>query len=244
MPVRVESLTRVADDVIILGLKMPGSESFSYLPGQYVDILLSGGRRRAFSLATAPVSGGLLELHIRHIPGGEFTTQVFETMKERDLLRIHGPHGSFFLREDSDKPVVMVATGTGIAPLKAMIEGALARGIRRPLHLYWGGRHRRDLYLDALATQWAAGHPDFHYVPVLSRPDESDQWAGRIGRVQAAVLADFPDLSGCQVYACGSPAMVADARRDFVGAGGLPESGFFADAFSYASDPSIQRDAG
>lgn len=237
LPVRVEKLERLAPDVMLVELRLPGSEPFSYLPGQYIDILMSGGRRRAFSLASAQASGATLQLHVRHIRGGEFTGHVFETMKVRDLLRIHGPHGSFFLREDSGKPMVLVARGTGFAPIKAIVEHALARGNPRPIYLYWGGKRRRDLYLDALARGWAAGHAHLRYVPVLSAPDEGDAWRGRTGALHDAVLEDIPDLSGFQVYACGAPGMVAAAREAFIARGALPEGEFIADAFEYANDP-------
>lgn len=239
LPVRVEILERLAPDVMLLELKLPGSEEFNYFAGQYIDILVGGGRRRAFSLAGAP-GAGTLQLHIRRVPGGEFTGRVFDSLKVRDLLRIHGPHGSFFLREDSPKPIILVARGTGFAPIKAMVEAALARGEPRPIHLYWGGKQRRDLYLDGLANAWAAAHPSIHYVPVLSAPVDDDDWHGRRGVVSEAVIEDFPDLSGYQVYACGSPRMVASARRDFVERCALPESEFFADAFEYSNDPTRQ----
>lgn len=235
IPARVESLTQVAPDVMVLELKLPGSEVFQYLPGQYVEVLLAGGKRRAFSLATAAGGGGL-QLHVRRVPGGRFTGHVFDGLKVRDLLRLNGPHGSFFLREDSDRPMVLVARGTGFAPIKAIIEDALRRGLRRPMHLYWGGRHRTDLYFDALANEWAATHSHLRYVPVLSEPDAGDGWCGRTGLVHAAVRQDFPDLSGHQVYVCGSPAMVAAARREFVGGCALPETEFVADSFEFAND--------
>ena len=235
VPVRVESLTPAAPDVMILELRLPGGEAFQYLPGQYVEVLLAGGRRRAFSLATAP-GGGTLQLHVRRIPDGQFTGHVFAGMKARDLLRLNGPHGSFFLREDSSKPMVLVAGGTGFAPVKAIAEYALQRGLRRPMHIYWGGRQRRDLYLDALVTGWATAHSHIRYVPVLSEPDAGDGWCGRRGLVHAAAMEDFPDLSGCQAYVCGSPAMVAAARRDFVSQCALPENEFIADSFEFAND--------
>ncbi|SDG75490.1 2Fe-2S iron-sulfur cluster-binding protein [Propionivibrio dicarboxylicus] len=235
LPARVERLERVAPDVMRVELKLPGSEAFSFRPGQYVDILLSGGRRRAFSLASAP-GGTTLELHIRRIRGGEFTGHVFDGLKLRDLVRIHGPHGSFGLHEASDKPAIFVVRGTGFAPVKAILEAELARGLRRDLILYRGGRQRQDLYFDALVRDWAAAHPAFRYEPVLSAPAEADAWTGRTGSLDAAVLADFPDLSGCEVYACGSPALVTAVRERFLDAGGLPAAAFFADAFAFSGD--------
>ena len=233
---RSQKLTQAAPDVMLVELKLPASERLQFLAGQYIDILLKDGRRRAFSLANAPHDDACLQLHIRHMAGGFFTDQVFGTMKERDILRFNGPHGSFFLREDSSKPIVLVAGGTGFAPVKAIIEHAIAEKCERPITLYWGGRRPVDLYLRELAEQWAASQAQIRFVPVISEASPDDGWSGRTGFVHEAVLADFPDLSGHQVYVCGSPAMVAAARRDFSARAGLPEAEFFADAFELARD--------
>jgi CDP-4-dehydro-6-deoxyglucose reductase len=157
-------------------------------------------------------------------------------MKERDILRFEGPFGTFYLREESQKPIVLVASGTGFAPIKSAIESAFKRGIDRPMTLYWGGRRPKDLYLSALAEQWAAEHPAFKYVPVISDALPEDQWTGRTGFVHRAVMEDFPDLSGHEVYACGVPIMVDSAHKDFVGRCKLPEEAFFADSFTTAAD--------
>ena len=236
LPARVQKLTRVAPDVMIMELKLPPGERFQFFAGQYVEILLKEGRRRAFSLANAPNDEGCLQLHIRQTPGGAFTGHVFSGMKERDMLRINGPHGSFFLREDSEKPMLLVAGGTGFAPIKAIVEHAIAERIKRPMVIYWGGRSRVDLYLAELAYEWAAKYANIHFVPVLSEAPESDGWQGRNGFVHEAAMQDFPDLSGHQVYVCGSPVMVAAARHDFVGHCSLPETEFIADSFEFAKD--------
>lgn len=236
LPARVHKLTRVASDVMIVELKLPPNQRLQFFAGQYIEILLKEGRRRAFSLANAPHDDSCLQLHIRQVPGGFFTGQVFSSLQERDLLRFNGPHGGFYLREDSNKPMLLVAGGTGFAPIKAIVEHALAEGSNRPMTIYWGGRRRDDLYLQSLAEQWAREHAHIAFVPVLSDPPEGDDWQGRRGFVHAAAMADFPDLSGHQVYVCGSPAMVLAARRDFVGQCQLPEGEFFADSFDYASD--------
>ncbi len=245
LPARVEKMTLAAPDVMILELKLPASERLQFLAGQYIDILLKDGRRRAFSLANAPHDGTRLQLHIRRVSGGQFTNHVFTTMKERELLRINGPHGSFFLREDSDKPMLLIAGGTGFAPIKAIIEHAIAENQQRPMTLYWGGRRREDLYLADLAEGWARTHSHFRFVPVLSEPAQDDRWTGRNGFVHAAAMQDFPDLSSHQVYVCGAPVMVAAARRDFVGQCRLPEEEFIADSFEFSSDahtdPTAQR---
>lgn len=234
LPARIEKMERVAPDVIEMWLKLPASERLQFLAGQYIDILLKDGKRRSFSLANAPHDDACLQLHIRHVPGGLFTGQVFSTMKVRDILRFNGPHGTFHLREDSDKPMILLAGGTGFAPIKAIVEHALHEGCRRDMHIYWGARTRADLYLAALPEQWAATHANVKYVPVLSDPAAEDAWSGRTGFVHRAVLADFPDLSGFEVYACGSPAMIDAARRDFAGQG-LAEDDFLADSFTFQS---------
>lgn len=236
LPARVHMLERAAEDAMIVYLKLPANERLMFLPGQYLDILLKDGTRRSFSMANAPHDDEFVQLHIRHVPGGTFTDHVFKTMKEREILRLEGPFGTFFLRDESAKPIVFVASGTGFAPVKAIIEAAFKRGVARPMTLYWGARRPKDLYLNALAEGWAAEQPGFKYVPVISDALAEDGWKGRTGFVHRAVMEDFPDLSGCQVYACGVPIMVDSARRDFIQKCGLPEGEFFADSFTTAAD--------
>ena len=197
--------------------------------------MLKDGKKRSFSLANAPHDDALLQLHIRHVPGGQFTDQVFSTMKARDILRFNGPHGTFYLREDSEKPMILLAGGTGFAPIKAIVEHAIARKIQRPMFIYWGAKAKVDLYQNALPEQWAAAHAQIKYIPVLSEPTLDDAWTGRSGFVHQATMADFPDLSGYQVYACGSPGMIETVKADFVKRCKLPEEEFFADAFSYTT---------
>jgi CDP-4-dehydro-6-deoxyglucose reductase len=236
LPARVQKMTRAAPEVMLIEVKLPANERLQFLAGQYVDILLKEGRRRSFSLANPPHADAFLQFHVRLVPGGQFTRHVFETMRERDILRLRGPHGSFFLREDSRKPILLVAGGTGFAPIKAIVEHAIAEGNDRPMHVYWGGRGRADLYLLALAEQWPLDHPELHFTPVLSASPAAEDWPGRRGLAHVAAMADHPDLSGHQAYVCGSPAMVAAARRDFVARCQLPPAEFFADAFDYAAD--------
>ena len=243
LPARVASLAKAAPDVTIVRLQLPATERLQYLPGQYVEIILKDGRRRSYSMAGAPGLEEQIELHVRHTPGGVFTDHVFgagafqdKPMKERDILRFEGPFGSFFLRDDSTKPIVMVASGTGFAPLKAIVEHAVMKQIDRPITLYWGGRRPHDLYNDALARGWEAALPSFRYIPVVSDATPDDAWAGRTGFVHRAVLDDFADLSGYQVYACGAPIVVDSARREFVAERRLPEDEFFADAFTTEAD--------
>ena len=236
MPARISSLVHTSPDVIQLQLQLPASESFQYRAGQYLDVLLRDGARRSYSMANAPHTGPTLELHIRHMPGGRFTDLVFGSMKERDIVRIEGPMGSFFLREDSDKPVVLLASGTGFAPIKALIEHMQERQISRPATLFWGGRRPHDLYMDAWVRAQCAVMPNLSYVPVVSDALPEDKWQGRTGFVHQAVLEDMPDLSGYQVYACGAPVVVESAQRDFSDLAGLDEDEFFADAFTSEAD--------
>lgn len=236
MPCRVQKIERVNDDVIVLRLTLPANERLQFLPGQYIEFILRDGSRRSFSMANAPHDDATVELHIRHVPGGSFTDHVFSTLKERDILRFEGPLGAFFLREDSDKPVVFVAGGTGFAPIKAILEAAFQKGSERPMVLYWGGRRPQDLYMRELAEQWAKAHANFRFVPVVSEALPEDDWQGRTGLVHQAVMADLPDLSGHEVYACGTPAMVEAARHDFHHSCGLPLEAFHADAFTTAAD--------
>lgn len=236
MPTRVASITRAAPDVAIVTLQLPANEALAYRAGQYVEFLLKDGKRRAYSLACAPTLERPLELHIRHLPGGLFTEHVFGAMKERDILRFEGPLGTFFLREESDKPIVLLASGTGFAPVKALVEHLMHLKSTRPVRLYWGGRRPQDLYMDELCQAWTTTMPDFRYVPVVSDALPEDAWSGRTGFVHAAVMQDIPDLSGYQVYACGAPLMVDAARTEYVARCGLPADEFFADAFTTEAD--------
>ncbi len=236
VPVRVAALERAADDVMILSLQLPATERMQYKAGQYVEFLLKDNKRRAYSIATPPHSDALLTLHIRHMPGGVFTDHVFGTMKERDILRFEGPLGTFFLREDSDKPIVLLASGTGFAPIKAIIEQWAHAKSTRPVTLYWGGRRPKDLYMHTQCEQWAKSLPNFRYVPVISDALPEDGWSGRSGFVHQAVMQDLPDLSGYQVYACGAPVMVDAAQKDFTAQCQLPADEFYADAFTSEAD--------
>ncbi|WP_428425366.1 CDP-6-deoxy-delta-3,4-glucoseen reductase [Methylibium sp.] len=237
MPCRVGPLTRPAPDVAILTLQLPANVVLKYHAGQYVEFILRDGARRSYSMANAPhrAQAGL-ELHLRHMPGGKFTDHVFGAMKEKDILRLEGPFGSFFLREDSAKPIVLLASGTGFAPIKAIIEHMQFKGIARDAVLYWGCRSKADLYLHDWAEQAAAAMPKLRYIPVLSEPRPEDAWMGRTGFVHQAVMTDLPDLGGHEVYACGAPVMVDSAQRDFVARCGLPAEAFYADSFTSEAD--------
>jgi CDP-4-dehydro-6-deoxyglucose reductase len=237
MPTRVSLMEKKSDDVMLIKLQLPANDSFNYHAGQYVEFLLRDGARRSYSMANAPHTLGQgLELHIRHMPGGKFTDHVFGAMKEKEILRIEGPYGSFYLREDSAKPLVLLASGTGFAPLKALIEQMQFKGITRPATLYWGGRRPTDLYMDDWVKTKLTEMPNLSYVPVVSDAWVEDAWTGRTGFVHQAVLQDLPDLSGYQVYACGAPIVVASAKTAYTTQGKLPEDEFFADSFTSEAD--------
>ncbi|MFT5588108.1 MAG: CDP-4-dehydro-6-deoxyglucose reductase [Bradyrhizobium sp.] len=236
LPSRVAKLERLTDDVMLLALQLPASERLQYRAGQYIEFLLKDGKRRSYSMANAPHLDEQITIHVRHTPGGLFTDHVFNTMKERDILRFEGPHGTFFLRDESAKPMVLVASGTGFAPIKAIIEQAIEKNSGRPMTLYWGGRRPHDLYMNALCEEWARSVPDFTYIPVVSNAMPEDNWLGRTDFVHRAVMDDLPDLSAYQVYACGVPVMVDAAQREFIAQCKLPADEFFADAFTSEAD--------
>lgn len=236
LPCRVESIDKI-HDVAVLRLKLPVAERLQFMAGQYIDILMKDGKARSFSIANAPHDDAFIELHIRHQVGGSFSEYVFNQMKVREIMRFKGPLGSFFLRENSDKPLILLASGTGFAPIKGIVEHALHQGGKRPMVLYWGARTRADLYMSALPEQWQADYPAlFRYVPVLSDATQADDWTGRTGFVHQAVLDDFTDLSAHDVYACGAPVMVEAAHQAFINTRQLPEAAFFSDAFFLAKD--------
>lgn len=238
VPCRVTDITPLSHDVMLLRVRLPMNENMQFVAGQYVDFMFKDGTRRSYSIAIAHTVEGVraLEFHIRHLKGGAFTDRLFGGgVKVGEVMRFEGPQGSFYLR-DSAAPAVFVASGTGFGPIKAMLEFAAGRADARPMTLYWGCRSLRDLYLFDLPREWEKSLPGFRYVPVLSEPLPEDAWSGRTGLVHHAVMEDFSDLSGHQVYACGAPVMVEAARRDFTTRCGLPEPEFFADSFLTAAD--------
>ena len=240
MPARVATLEKLSPDVVRLKLQLPANDIIQYHAGQYVEFILRDGARRSYSMANAPhtlIESGapMVDLHIRHMPGGKFTDHVFSAMKEKEILRIEGPYGSFHLQE-SPKPIVLLASGTGFAPIKAIIEHMQFMGITREAVLYWGGRRPHDLYMNDWVQARCAEMPNLTYVPVVSDALPEDGWSGRTGFVHLAVLQDFADLSGHQVYACGAPIVVDSARKDYVEKAGLPSEEFYADAFTSEAD--------
>ena len=242
VPCRIQTIAYPSNDVAILQLQLPASERFQFLAGQYLEFLLKDNKRRAYSIASAPHQEGPIELHIRHLPGGQFTDPLFgqgadgKAIKEKDILRFEGPQGSFFLREDTQKPIIFLASGTGFAPIKSILLHMREKNIDREVYFYWGGRRPKDLYMDTLCQEFASTLPRFHYIPVISDALPEDHWVGRTGFVHHAVMADFPDLSPFQVYACGAPIVIQSAQTDFVEQCGLPEDEFYADSFTSEAD--------
>ena len=234
LPARVAKKEQLAHDVIALHLQLPASERLQFKAGQYIEFILKDGKRRAFSIANAPHDSDFLQLHIRVIAGGVFSEYVEKELQEKAILRLEAPFGNFFLREDSQKPLVMVAGGTGFAPVKGIIEHMLHNNINREIVLYRGARELRDLYMHDLCEKWAALMPNITYIPVLSEPNAEDNWQGRTGLVHQAVLDDISDLSAYQAYACGAPPMVEIAHQTFVQQG-LDAEEFFSDAFTFAN---------
>lgn len=232
MKFRVHKMERAAPDVMLLDLRPEGDEQMKFIAGQYIAVQLDDGAKRSYSIANAPHESDHLQLHIRLVPGGRFTTHVFNEMKEGDVLQVEGPLGSFFLREEDDKPIIFMSGGCGFGSVKGMVEHAFAIGLKRPMTLYWGARTQDDLYSD-LPQKWQQEHGNFKFIPVLSETKPEHGWQGRTGLVHEAILLDYQDLSGYQVYACGSPEMVTAGREPFM-ARGLPEDRYFSDAFSIA----------
>ena len=233
LPVRVNAVEHLSHDVVRLFLKLPDNQRLQFCAGQYLDFLLADGRRRAFSIANAPHDDELIELHIRHVDGGRFTDWVFNQMKERTILRVQAPLGSFVLDERSTRPMLFMGGGTGFAPLKGQIEHLFKAREQRPMHLYWGVRSERDLYLRELPERWVREHANFRFVPVLSEPDPD--WQGRTGWVHEAVLADHPNVADFDLYMAGPPPMIVAAREAFRAAG-MPDAQMYFDSFEYAEE--------
>jgi CDP-4-dehydro-6-deoxyglucose reductase len=238
LPARVTEKTLLADNVMRIKLRLPKAQRLQFLAGQYVEILLPEGKRRAFSIASSPQLEDELELHIRHVDGGDFTGWVFDELKERDILRLEGPLGTFFIRHNHpDRPMILMGGGTGFAPLKSMIEDLLALGDQRPIHLFWGARNSAELYQESLPLSWQDQHSHIKYHRALSEAD--DQEAAFSGFVHEAVLDLYPDLSGHDVYMSGPPAMIDTARLAFL-QHGLPERSLYYDSFEFGLDVPVR----
>jgi len=226
LPCRIAELDKLAPDVLRVKLRLPPTASFSFIPGQYIDIIGTNGIRRSYSLANASFTDKLLELHIRAVSGGKMSEYWFNHAKSNDLLRLNGPLGTFFIRECAETDVYFLATGTGIAPVKSMLESLMhvpEDKQPRSITVLWGGRKPEDFYID-LATI-----PGKHrYIPVISRPNE--HWTGATGYIQDVLLSAAPDLSKAAVYACGSDNMIHDAKKLLSNAG-LPTARIYSDAF-------------
>ncbi|HIF88891.1 MAG TPA: CDP-6-deoxy-delta-3,4-glucoseen reductase [Candidatus Thioglobus sp.] len=230
LPCKVEQINRLNHDVIQIMLKIPGAQSLQYLAGQYLDLEHSDFEPRAFSIANAPVNSNLIELHVRLVEDGQFTNFIFNSLTEKTILRIEGPKGDFFLREESDKPAILIAGGTGFGPIKAIVEHLISIDSQRKIHIYWGVRAEEDIY-SSLPSEWANEFETISYTPVLSEANGS--WRGEKGYVHEAVIQDFSNLSDYEVYACGPPIMVRAAASGCLERG-LSKKHFYSDAFEYA----------
>lgn len=235
LPCRAEHIERLSHDVMRVLLKPPASDRMQFLAGQYIEFVLKDGRRRAFSIANAPHQDEYIELHIRHVPGGSFTGHVFDEMQDKAMMRIEGPLGSFYLREHSSRPILLMGGGTGFAPLKSMLEHAFYTGFDRPMHLFWGAQSKADLYLHDLPEQWVKEHPGFRYTPVLAEPAAEDHWQGATGLVTDELVRLYPDLSGFDIYMSGPPAMV-EAATPLFAANAAELDHMYSDAFEFARD--------
>jgi CDP-4-dehydro-6-deoxyglucose reductase len=240
MPARVIEKTLLAPDVMRIKIKLPNAQRLQFLAGQYLEILLPEGKRRAFSIASSPQSEDEIELHIRHVDGGGFTGWVFDELKERDILRLEAPLGTFFIRNDNtERPMIMMGGGTGFAPLKSMIEDLLAHNDQRPLHLFWGVRNRTELYMHKQAQQWAEQNDHIQYTSALLEPGAEDPAGSFNGFVHEAVLKQYPDLSNFDIYMSGPPAMIDAGRKAFIENGAGTRRIFF-DSFEFGLDVPIR----
>jgi CDP-4-dehydro-6-deoxyglucose reductase len=240
LPARVVEKSQLSRNVVRLRLRLPAAQRLQFLAGQYVDMLLAGGKRRAFSIASCPSLENEIELHIRHVEGGDFTGHVFNELKERDILRFEGPLGNFFVRNDApDRPMIMMGGGTGFAPLKSMVENLLDHGDRREIHLYWGARTADELYLDDLPLRWSREHRHIHYRRALSESDAPTSPFAFSGMVHDAVIADHPELADFDVYMSGPPAMIESAKKAFA-EHGLPGDRLFYDSFEFGLDVPVR----
>lgn len=227
----------LADDVTLLHLRFPNGVRAKFAAGQYLHVLLPDGERRSFSMANPPHDNDGLQLHIRHSEGGRFSTGILPTLNRGDVLKVELPHGDFTLREQTGRPMLFVAGGTGFAPIKSLIDHILRRGIERDIVLYWGARTPDGVYARAVVEKWQRRRPDLRFEPVVSDEDLPQAWAGRRGFVHEAVVADFDSLAGWDVYACGSPPMVQAVRLACIDRLGLPPERFYNDAF--VSGPAV-----
>ncbi len=234
LPCRVGKITRLARDVIQLFLTLPKTQEFNFMAGQYIDIILKDGQRRSFSVANLPEQAKQqgLELHIRQVAEGYFTPRVFSSMKERDLLRFEGPFGTYLLQSEADKPIIMIAGGTGFSPVKGLFQQAVEQNPQQKIHLFWGARDKQDLYMDELVKQWTRTYPNLQYTPVLSDSAPHD-WTGDTGFVHEIVRKAYDNLKNHDVYASGPPIMI-DSVRDSLVKQGMNQERFFFDSFEFA----------
>jgi CDP-4-dehydro-6-deoxyglucose reductase len=233
LPAKVKQIDYLSDDVVRLILQLPAVEPFNFRAGQWVYFVLKDGRKRAFSIANAPTEKNEVELQVRHAIGGVFTDFVFNDLKVGALLRIEGPHGTFYFQQN-DRPILLVAGGTGFAPIKGILEEVSQLGLKQSIHLFWGSRAKKDLYQENLVQQWVKDL-GIKYTPVLSDANEKDEWQGETGFVHQAVIKAYPEMSDYAVYMAGPPQMIESCKQSF-NAAGLQQQQLYYDSFDYSSD--------
>lgn len=231
---KVRKVERPIADVAVIQLRLPIGQRAAFRAGQYLRVLMPDGDTRNYSLANPPHRSDELELHIRNVPGGKFSESLLANLDKGARLNVELPYGEFSLSESDDRPAILIATGTGFAPIKSIVEHRIQSGGTRAVHLYWGANTEADLYMKDLPRKWAEAHAWFKFTPVVSNP--SGGWGGRTGFVHLAVQEDYPDMAGLEVYACGAPVMINAARNDFTASRGLGRYAFFSDAFTASGD--------
>ncbi|MGE0775073.1 MAG: FAD-binding oxidoreductase, partial [Sphingomonadaceae bacterium] len=232
MSMVVHKIENRSKEVAVLHLRLPIGRRMPFSAGQYVTVQMEGGDSRNYSIANPPHLNDIVELHVRRVPGGQFSDRVLNSLKRGSLLDIELPFGLFTWAENVSRPAILLATGTGFAPLKSMIRELIHQRISRPVHLFWGGEQEADIYDRALVEGWAKTLPWFSFTPVLANPEAN--WEGATGFVQDAVLAQYPDLLGHEVYACGNPIMIAHASKLLIEKGALSADAFYSDAFVFS----------
>lgn len=226
---RIAELAEIAPDILHLDVVLAAGAAPAFLAGQHMNVLLDDGVARSVSMASAP-DAGRLDFYIRRIAGGAFTDRALSRLRPGDWLDVELPLGSFCYRARDDRPLLMAATGTGIAPIKSILDSLMDDAFVPPVTLYWGMRSENALFLDPHVQRWTERLAEFDYRPVLSAP--APDWPGRRGHVQNAILADLPDLSDYAIYLCGSPRMIAEAKPVFLAQGASPAH-LYAEGFTF-----------
>lgn len=223
----VTSVDGMTHDILSIHLELADREAFRFAAGQYLTVTIPDAPPRDYSMASRP-DQKLVELHVRAVPGGHTSNRIHASLKPGDQIRVCGPTGSAYLREAHSGPIIAVAGGSGLAPIKSIIETALLIGMRQPIHFYFGARTERDLYLVDHFRALERSFPNFAFVPVLSQDAANQRFRG--GYVSDAIAEHDGDLSGAKAYVAGPPAMV-DATQASLVMRGMPAADMHADVF-------------